>query len=256
MDFLTTLKDRNEILFWFGLLNLLGAFLIFSLSFTKSIEFGNTNAWFKPLKFALSTTLLSWAMAWYVGYLPKGNDIIAFNWIFVSTLAFEVIYITYQASVGKGSHYNVATPLYSFLFSMMALAASIATLAVGYIGIKFFGPTIEPLPDYYLWAIRFGILLFVIFAFQGFAMGANMAHTVGASDGTKGIPFLNWSLSHGDLRIAHFVGMHALQILPLLAWFVLKDVKWTIAISILYGLLAVFVLWQALRGISIAKTLT
>ncbi|MEO1712055.1 MAG: hypothetical protein AAFU60_01850 [Bacteroidota bacterium] len=251
MEFLETLKDRNVVLFWFGLANVLLFVLLLLASFVKPVELMGTSAWDKPMKFALSIAILAWTMGWYTGYLPPGKDIQWFNWIFVGTLAFEILYIALQAARGQASHFNLSTPFYTVLYGLMALAASVASLGVGYIGLKFFSTSLPDLPDYYLWAIRLGIILFVIFSFQGFAMGSRLSHTVGREDGGIGIPFLNWSLSQGDLRIAHFVGMHALQVLPLLAWFILKDVKWTVSFFALYSMLAAFLFLQALRGNSI-----
>lgn len=49
-----------------------------------------------------------------------------------------------------------------------------------------------------------------------------MTHTIGTLDGSKGLSILNWSCTHGDLRIAHFIGMQALQIIPILSFYLLK----------------------------------
>ena len=79
-------------------------------------------------------------------------------------------------------------------------------------------------------------------------MGARMAHTVGGPDGSNGLPIVNWSRQFGDLRVAHFVGMHALQVMPLLSFYLLRNTKATVAVGLLYCVLAVAAFGQALRG--------
>ena len=84
-------------------------------------------------------------------------------------------------------------------------------------------------------------------------MGSRLAHTVGAPDGGVGLKFLNWSVTKGDLRVAHFVGMHALQVLPLVSYYLLTSTKQVVAFSGVYFAIAAFVLIQALTGQPLLK---
>ena len=248
IQFLLLLLLRNPALFVFGSLNLLAALVFLVLTQLSKTQVTGVNAWFKPFKFALSIGILAWTMAWFMADLNAPQAIAAYNWAFIATLGFEIVYIAIQAYRGQMSHFNFSSPFYQFLFMLMGFAAALITLWTGYIGILFFQADLSTLPDYYILSIRLGIILFVIFSFEGAVMGAKAQHTVGAPDGSPGIPLLNWSTQFGDLRIAHFMGMHALQVLPLLSWYVLKSTLAAAIAGTLYGLLAVYTLVLALKG--------
>ena len=95
----------------------------------------------------------------------------------------------------------------------------------------------------YLWGIRLGVAIFLLASFEGALIVTNNAHTVGAPDGGAGLPFVNWSTTHGDLRIAHFFGMHAMQALPLLGFLLDKN-----KVPGRNPVIAVSILWLAVMG--------
>jgi hypothetical protein len=247
MAFFKEILARNSSLYYFGLINFGLAIFFLLLTWYSKTQVYNISAWYKPFKFALSIGLYAWTMAWYCHYLPHFN-VRLFNWAVIVLLGFEIVYIAVQAGRGQLSHYNLSTATYAALYGLMALAATAVTVYTAYIGCLFFSNDLPRLPDYYLWAIRISILIFVVFSLEGFVMGARLTHTIGGPDGGQGIPLLNWSTKFGDPRVAHFIGMHALQVLPLLSFYVLRSTKMTIAVSILYGLLATVTLVQALNG--------
>ncbi len=247
IPFITELKTRNENLFYFGLLCLGFALLFLILTKITTTQVHGVNAWFKPFKFAFSVFSFSWAMAWYCSYLPDFN-IKPFNWTIIILLGFEVSYIAIQAGKGQLSHFNISTSFYSSLYTLMGLAAALVTIYTAYVGFLFFTQSFPTLPNYYVWAIRLGILIFVIFSFEGFLMGSRMNHNVGALNENSNWFIVGWSKTVGDLRVAHFIGMHALQVLPFISFYIFKNTKATIIISLLYGLLATFTLVQALQG--------
>lgn len=254
MQFLIELKLRNELLFYFGLVNFIFAGLFLVMSQITSTEVAGANAWLKPLKFAISIGIYSWTIAWYMAYLPEGGYNQVTSWLIVLMLGFEMIYIGLQAGRGQLSHYNVSTPFYAGLYALMAAAATLVSVLTLILAMRFFINPLPDLPDYYLWAIRIGLILFFVFSLEGFVMGANLSHTIGAKTGGKAIPFLNWSRQYGDPRVAHFVGMHALQVLPLLAYYILKDVRLTLGLALIYTLVAGYVLVQALYGQPLIKS--
>ena len=247
LGFSKELTIRNKELFYFGALCLVLSIVCIVLSKFTNMQIQGVNAWFKPFKFAVSIGLFAWTMAWYCHYLLHFNTSI-FNWTVIILFGLELVYIIFQASKGQLSHFNISTVTYSMLYSLMGLAATIITLYTAYIGLLFFAQSFPGLPIYYLWAIRLGILIFVVFSFEGALMGSRMNHSVGAINDNSNWFIVGWSKTVGDLRVSHFIGMHALQLLPLLSFYIFKNIKSTIIISLLYAVLAATTLVQALNG--------
>ena len=247
LNFIKELKISNESLFYFGLFCLCLSIIFIVLTKLTTTQVHGVNTWFKPFKFAVSIGVFAWTMAWYCHYLANFN-MTPFNWVVIILFGYEIIYITFQASQGQMSHFNVSTSTHSMLYSLMGLAAAVVTIYTAYIGLLFFTQPFPDLPNYYIWAIRLGILIFVIFSFEGGLMGSRMNHSVGAINDNSNWWIVGWSKTVGDLRVSHFIGMHALQLLPLLSFYVFKNTKITIIISIFYGLLATSTLVQALNG--------
>lgn len=248
--FLIQLRSRNPLLYVFGWLNIAGAVICLVLTQIKSTEVLGINAWIKPMKFFLSIGILAFTMSWYMVYLYNRKAVKRYSWVMMITMLIEMSIIVWQAANGRLSHFNISTPLYAMLFQLMGIAISVFTLWTLYIGILFFRQKEFPplLPQGYIWGIRMGILLFVVFAFEGGHMAAQLAHTIGAPDGSEGLPVLNWSKQYGDLRVAHFFGMHALQVLPIAGFYFAKTKSGILTISITWFLFVILLYWQALSS--------
>jgi hypothetical protein len=255
-----------------GLL-MLGALIFFGTAMwvdPRSIT--GAPAWLKPAKFAASTAIFSLTLAWIFRYLPdwpRTRRVV--GWATASIFVLEVAIIAAQAARGTTSHFNVGTPLDATLFSIMGSAIVLQTLASVAVAVALWRQRFAN--EAMGWALRLGLTLTIIGAASGGLMtrptetqladaraGLGMAiagaHTVGAADGGPGLPGTGWSIEHGDLRVPHFLGLHAVQVLPLLtllfarrsAWPEAARVRLAIAAGMSYGLLFVILLWQAFRG--------
>jgi hypothetical protein len=253
MNWIAELHQRNNVLAWYSWITLLGGIICWVLTKTTTLQINNINAFVKPTKFFFSICIFCLTMGW-IGYELRQPDVMnLYNIVVIVVMSFELFVITWQAANGRLSHFNTSSTLHATLFSLMGVAISILTLHTAYLGYLFFKINSLNIPIGYLWGIRLGILLFVIFAFEGGVMGAKLQHTVGSTDGSNGIAFLNWSKHYGDLRIAHFFGMHSLQLLPLLGFYVFKNPAGIIGFAIVYFAFVVFTLVIALRGLAFIK---
>lgn len=219
LEFTADLTRRQPVLMWQGwlYLALVPAGLLLLAVDPRTVL--GVNAWVKPLKFALSCVVYFWSVAWVLSTLPA-TAAGAARWISVGvavTIGVEIVLIWLQAARGTQSHFNVRSALDNAIFSVMGIFILLNTLLNLWALALVWRHELSVAPAV-AWGIRLGLLLFILGAVEGGLMVSRMAHTVGAPDGGPGLPGLNWSTRYGDLRIAHFVGMHALQGLPLVGW--------------------------------------
>jgi hypothetical protein len=258
-----TLFERNTALAIFGTINMVAFALFALLSQVDHRLLMGVNVWLKPMKFAISIGIFCWTMAWFMGYLPLNNFTSILTWTMILTMLIEMVCITVQAGRGVLSHFNIQTPMDGAIFGIMGIAIGINTVAVGMVAWLFFQESFASgtnLESAYLWAIRLGLIIFIVASLQGYLMGGRLQHGVGAPDGTSGLPFLNWSRSVGDLRVAHFIGLHAIQILPFWGFFFSqrlspqKAIIAVIVLSTVYGAVCILALLQALAGLPLLKS--
>ncbi|MEM9775344.1 MAG: hypothetical protein AAF902_12245 [Chloroflexota bacterium] len=233
--------------------------------------------WIKPLKFAISGAVYCGTIGWMMTFATKakwiakciagGNGIL---------MAGEVGIVTLQASRGLRSHYNLSTPLDAALWQTMGMLIMLMWM----LNLLFiFYLMFQPMKDFaFKSALIWGVIIGFCGGLTGFAMteqhtpaqaeileqGGSLdysgGHTIGAEDGGPGLPFVGWSTTHGDVRPAHFFGLHGLQLIPLLGLFInsrwghLSGRRRTVLVftgSMAYLSFVYVLLQQALNGLPI-----
>ena len=247
----TTLFFRlknNQILFYFGIVMLLGGVITAILSLTTTITVLGINAYIKPMKFFISVWLFVWTMGYYTSWMVIKKRVKIYSWVCAIGLGFELLAITYQASLGKMSHFNNDTSFDAVLFALMGVVITTVIIWTAFIGGWFKDANVNELSAATRLSIRVAIFVTVIFAAEGGVMAALNAHSIGGPDGGPGLPLVNWSVRYGDLRVAHFLGLHALQVIPLCCFFFFKSKRGVVLFSSLYVAVTLFTLIQGSLG--------
>ncbi len=246
---------KNRVLFWLGFSHLLiFLLLLVYYPFNNVIVLG-MNSVVKPMKFALSIWIYSWTMALILHYLKDVGKVRAYSWVAVVVMSSEQFAITTQALRGELSHFNISSTYGIILFSLMGVFILTLTVWTAYITYIFCKQKLFDLSPAIILSIRIGLIYFVTFSLFGGYISSLPGHTVGAADGSEGLWFLNWSKTFGDLRVAHFFGIHSLQIIPLFAIGIHKysktnySVKVVWIFSVVYLTYVLFTLAQGMEGV-------
>lgn len=216
------------------------------------------DTWFKPAKFFLSIAIYALTLAWAFRYLTpeRATSRAARSVVRVTVVAgtLEQAVIVARAALAQQSHFNVATPLDAGLYYAMGLGAVLLVSTAAVTGVQVRRSRLLPPARLLGWSS--GLLLSgVLGGLTGAVMGSGTSHLVGSDgDDRTGLPFLGWSTSVGDLRIAHFLALHAMLVLPLVGWLTHRLVPGRVAVAatavaaLTWTLVVVAVLANALAG--------
>jgi hypothetical protein len=251
-----TLYHSNRILTLTGWFHwLLVAALLLIYPFDSRTILG-ISPWIKPIKFSLSIAIYVWTLAWYMRYLVnRARAVRIISWGVAISMLAEIACIVMQSARGTTSHFNGATPFDAGIFIFMGIMIGLNAVLVAWTLVLFCTSQLLPIPPAYAWGIRCGLLLFLLAGAEAGFMLRHHAHTVGAPDGGAGLPFINWSREHGDLRVAHFLGMHALQVLPFAGFLMARSQRreseqkrYVLGLAFLYLMAMLVLTWAALQG--------
>lgn len=218
---ITELFARQRALAVFGLLLVALTPLAIVAQYVDSRTIAGINVWVKPAKFLFSIGLYALTMAWFFRYVQPERRAAAPQRVLVVVLiiagAFEVLYIAWQAGHGLDSHFNTSTPFYRVMYALMGFFATLlvaTTLPLAWEIAR--RPASGTRPDV-IAAVVIGLLFtFLLGGGAGGYMSSRPGHAIGAIAGH--VPMFGWNRGGGDLRVAHFFGIHAQQAIPLLAF--------------------------------------
>jgi hypothetical protein len=214
MEWFDKIRAGSPACAWVGLGHL-GALLValLAMAFDDRQVLG-INLWIKPAKFLLSGLIYLWTVGWLLTLVQASEASRHWvGWGMSLILIGENLAISGQALRGERSHFNFSSAANAAVFSLMGAMIAINTILLVVL-LWWFLTKAVPMPAAAAWGCRLGVLLAVLASLEGGYMAAYRSHAVGVPDGGPGVPFLNWSTEAGDLRIAHFIGLHGLQVLP------------------------------------------
>ena len=217
---LSELLERQRTLALYGLATLLLAIPALALQAIDPRTLDGVGIWVKPAKFLVSVAVFTLTMAWFRGYVrPERREAPALRWatrLLIASASFELLYIGLQAARGLDSHFNFSSAFHIVMYALMGVAALILTATTLPLAWEIARRPRQGLSRDFVAAVTVGLILtFLLGAGFGGYMSAQPGHSVGAEGGP--VFFFGWNRGGGDLRIAHFLGIHAQQAIPLLA---------------------------------------
>jgi hypothetical protein len=203
-----------------------GAILFVSGILHAAILIGEGGSWAGPLSlrkaatFGLSFGLTLVTITWVASFLRLGN--LARNGlvgILTAVCTLETALVSLQAWRGVPSHFNMETSFDAFIARTLAVGGAVLVAVIVWLTLAAFREN-RLVPLSLRIAIRVGFVALVSSMLVGVLMIVKGMRLVFAGD-----PWAAYATS-GALKPTHFITMHAILALPLLAW-LLSFAKWS-----------------------------
>lgn len=235
---------KSPVLFYAGVFSVaIFFFCLFKQQFSTDMYLGES-AWAKPARYGISGWIFLWTMSLLLHHLNARPTRMLLAFI-LSLLTIALVFVIYATSVfsiqGSMDEQNGLILLKSLLY--------VAFFGVMFwVCVVFFKQRKNPRSQHYTWGLRMALLIFSGTLLLGLIMHFLGIYTVGGLEGSPGIPFFNWSKRHGDLRLVLFLGVHALQVIPLLSHFLFEKKKQVVFFALIYLILVLTALFFTLLG--------
>jgi glucan phosphoethanolaminetransferase (alkaline phosphatase superfamily) len=217
--------------------------------------------WAKPAKFALSFATMFATLALTARRLsPEWRDgriLRVTASVMAAAMIFEMAYMIAMAARQEASHFNFSSPFATTMYSLMGIGAvslMVGVLVFGIVALR------DARADFGS-ALRRGVGWGFILSFAATLVTAGYMSSAGTHVGVPPadaatLPVVGWSAAVGDIRPAHFLALHAMQVVPLAGWWFdrsglgARPVAWVAAG---YAALTAAVFAQALAGMPLVR---
>ncbi len=216
-NFLKSAKRGSPLLWWSAAAMAVGMVICLALPLVDDRLIYGVSVWEKPAKFFLSLIVHTLTVAWAISLLNyKTRGVKIASAILVGAAWFEMAYMIFRASRGEASHFNIETTFANIMYGLMGLGAVSLTATSAFIGWRVWRERADGLMKE---AAGLGLMLgAVLGTIAGAYLSSHTSHWIGGDQtDASGLAFFHWSTTGGDLRVAHFIGLHATQMVPMAA---------------------------------------
>ena len=256
----TIVELKSTQIFWYRAALFNFALMVFCLvvGLFDDRTLNGISVWSKPVKFGLSIGVYFLTLTWFATFLDsKTLRSTSGKWLVRIPLVAgitEVVYIAIMASLGEASHFNLSSNFTSIMYIIMGIGAASMVLVLPWMA--YLIAKQNPMSNPLILAIVIGLCLTCLLG-GGFGnyLSSNGGHWVNsAPTDANGVWLFNWAMDGGDLRVAHFFGMHAMHAFPIFVvllpqhWSPRFKLKILIVFIVAYALFSAHTFFQAVNG--------